>query len=122
MKKVFYTTLLLALCLSSEGQAETRQQLTIGQQQVDKFVTELCFDHDAVTLTYAEGGSETVADMEQVEITLSYGSTGIDHATVSSRKDTSDKVFSLDGQYVGTAQSKLSKGVYIMNGKKKIIK
>jgi hypothetical protein len=45
---------------------------------------------------------------------------GISNVTVD--KASTGKIYNINGQFVGTSKEALSKGVYIVNGKKVVIK
>lgn len=45
---------------------------------------------------------------------------GIEHITVKKDTEGNGKIYSIDGRYLGTDKTKLSKGLYIINGKKVI--
>ncbi len=52
----------------------------------------------------------------------SAGTTGIQNITASSVTVTDNKIYSIDGRYLGTEKGNLGKGLYIMNGKKFVVK
>jgi hypothetical protein len=118
MKKVYF--FLLGALLSTVAMADNKQTLTIDGAQVSKTVREITFDGDNVTLSYANGTDET-QDMSLVKLSFAYITTGISNIETSN-KVLAGKVFNLNGQLVGTSTQNLSKGIYIVNGKKVIIK
>ena len=118
MKKVYF--MLLGVLLSTAAMADNKQTVTIGGSQVSKTVKEITFDGDNVTLSYADGTDET-QDMSLVKLSFAYITTGISNIETSS-KVLAGKVFNLNGQLVGTSTQNLNKGIYIVNGKKVIIK
>lgn len=59
--------------------------------------------------------------MSLVNIALTYTATGIENVEASEKK-TDGRVYSISGQYVGNTVEGLSKGVYVVNGKKIVIK
>lgn len=119
MNKFYF--LLLAGLLSVNAFAENKQTVTIGGQAVGKTVKEITFDGDNVILSYSDNTSDT-KDMSLVSLAFTYdGTTGIDQVETT-KKALQGKVFNLNGQYVGTSTEGLAKGVYIVNGKKVIIK
>ncbi len=102
--------------------ADSTQTVTVGGQTVSGFVTELTFKGDYVTLDFAGGASRT-EDMSEVNIALVYdnSTTGIkDFAADGNVKD--NRVYTVSGQYAGNSVDGLKKGVYIVNGKKIIVK
>ena len=106
--------------MSTAAMADNKQTVTIGGSQVSKTVKEITFDGDNVKLTYVDGTDET-QDMSLVKLSFAYITTGISNIETSN-KVLAGKVFNLNGQLVGTSTQNLNKGIYIVNGKKVIIK
>ena len=106
--------------MSTAAMADNKQTVTIDGSQVSKTVKEITFDGDNVKLTYVDGTDET-QDMSLVTLAFEYTATGISNIETSN-KVLAGKVFNLNGQLVGTSTQNLSKGIYIVNGKKVIIK
>ena len=106
--------------MSTAAMADNKQTVTIGGSQVGTTVKEITFDGDNVTLSYADGTDETL-DMSLVKLSFAYNTTGISNIETSN-KVLAGKVFNLNGQLVGTSTQNLNKGIYIVNGKKVIIK
>lgn len=100
--------------------ADNKQTVKVDGQVVDKTIAEITFDGDNVTLSYTDNSSDTM-DMSLVSLSFVYGeSTGI-HQVDQLKEALQGKVFNLNGQFVGNSVEGLSKGVYIVNGKKVII-
>ena len=118
MKKAYL--LLLAGMLSTAVFAGNKQTVTIEGQVIEKTISEITFDGDNVVLHYADNTSAT-EDMSLVTLSFSYTTTGISQVE-GIKKALQGKVYNLQGQYVGSSLQGLSKGVYIINGKKVIIK
>lgn len=118
MKKAYL--LLLAGMLSTAVFAGSKQTVKIDGQVIDKTVSEITFDGDNVVLHYADNTSAT-EDMSRVTLSFSYTTTGISQVE-GIKKALQGKVYNLQGQFVGSSLQGLSKGVYIINGKKVIIK
>lgn len=119
MKKTYL--LLLAGMFASVVFANNKQTVKIDGNVSDKTVTEITFDGDNVTLSYADNSSET-KDMSLVSFSFSYDSTTGINKIEEVKKSLQGKVFNLNGQLVGNSLDGLSKGIYIVNGKKVIIK
>ena len=119
MKKTYL--LLLAGMFASVIFANNKQTVKIDGVVSDKTVTEITFDGDNVTLSYADNSSET-KDMSLVFLSFSYDSTTGINKIEEVKKSLQGKVFNLNGQLVGNSLEGLSKGIYIVNGKKVIIK
>ena len=118
MKKAYL--LLLTGMLSTAVFAGNKQTVTIGGQVIEKTISEITFDGDNVVLHYADNSSDQ-ADMSLVTLSFSYTTTGISQVE-GIKKALQGKVYNLQGQCVGSSLQGLSKGVYIINGKKVIIK
>ena len=118
MKKAYL--LLLAGMLSTAVFAGNKQTVTIEGQVIEKTISEITFDGDNVVLHYADNTSDQ-ADMSLVTLSFSYTTTGISQVE-GIKKALQGKVYNLQGQCVGSSLQGLSKGVYIINGKKVIIK
>ena len=111
----------MAVLLSANVMADNKQTVTINGQTVEKTVTEITFDGDKVTLLYSDNSSQS-EDMSLVQLAFSYGdATGITKLETI-KEALQGKVYNLNGQLVGTSVEGLAKGVYIVNGKKVIIK
>lgn len=118
MKKAYL--LLLAGMLSTAVFAGNKQTVKIDGQVIEKTISEITFDGDNVVLHYADNSSDQ-ADMSLVTLSFSYTTTGISQVE-GIKKALQGKVYNLQGQCVGSSLQGLSKGVYIINGKKVIIK
>ncbi len=118
MKKAYL--LLLAGMLSTAVFADSKQTVKIDGQVIEKTISEITFDGDNVVLHYADNSSGQ-ADMSLVTLSFSYTTTGIS-LVEDIKKALQGKVYNLQGQCVGSSLQGLSKGVYIINGKKVIIK
>ena len=119
MKKAYL--LLLAGMLSAAVFAGSKQTVKIDGQVIDKTVTEITFDGDNVVLQYSDNTSDN-GDMSLVTLSFSYSTTTGISQVEDIKKALQGKVYNLQGQYVGSSLQGLSKGVYIINGKKVIIK
>lgn len=119
MKKAYL--LLLAGMLSTAVFAGSKQTVKIDGQVIDKTVTEITFDGDNVVLQYSDNTSDQ-ADMSLVTLSFSYSTTTGISQVEGIKQALQGKVYNLQGQCVGSSLQGLSKGVYIINGKKVIIK
>lgn len=118
MKKAYL--LLLAGILSTAVFAGSKQTVKIDGLLIEKTVSEITFDGDNVVLQYADNTSD-IGDMSSVTLSFTYQTTGISQVE-GIKQALQGKVYNLQGQYVGSSLQGLSKGVYIINGKKVIIK
>lgn len=120
-RKTFLCMFLMALLSGGTMYAETEQAVIINGTEIDKFVSNLTFNGNNVTLQFDDNTSLT-EDMSKVSISLSYeNTTGITNITSMDNSGKS-KVYNLNGQYMGKDANALNKGVYIINGKKTVIK
>ena len=119
MKKVYL--LLLAGMLSTAVFAGNKQTVRIAGQVIEKTVSEITFDGDNVVLYYADNRSDT-ENMSLVTLSFSYSTTTGISQVEGIKQALQGKVYNLQGQCVGSSLQGLSKGVYIINGKKVIIK
>lgn len=111
----------LALCLCTNGMAEAEQTLTINGVKVQKTVSGMTFSGDDVTLQYEDDSMPETVDMSLVNIIFSYTPAAIEGLRTQ-ESGTVTKVYSLSGQYVGDTLEGLSKGIYVVDGKKVVIK
>lgn len=105
------------LCLSVAAMADDVQKIDVSK------VSKITFEGDNVVITYNNGTVTTTADMATVVLDFS-SATGIEERVVLLEKEgLEDKaVYNLNGQQVGNSAARLAKGVYIINGKKVIVK
>ncbi len=101
--------------------AENKQTVSIGGETTDKTVSRLTFVDSLVTLVFTDGTQQT-ADMESVSIDLSYDDDASGVSEIKTDGRNADRVYSIGGQYLGNSVDKLRKGIYIVGGKKLIIK
>ena len=119
MNKFYF--LLMAGLLATSAYADNKQTVTIDGSVVGKTVKEITFDGDNVILSYSDNTPDT-KDMSLVTLAFTYDTgTGINQVETA-QKALQGKVYNLNGQLVGTSTEGLAKGVYIVNGKKVIIK
>lgn len=118
MKKTILLSTLMLLSLTALADNEAKQTVKINGETIDKTVSKITFDGDNVVLTFADQTSQT-ADMEQVSISFFYQTNGVEVLkTISPNTLEGKKIFNLQGQIV----NQVSKGVYIVDGKKIIIR
>ena len=85
-------------------------------------IQKITFNGDNIVITYTNGQQDT-KDMEEVTITFE-GVSGIEERLAITRKAglEGQAVYNLKGQLVGNSAAQLSKGIYIIGGKKVVIK
>lgn len=122
MKRKALSAFLLALLSGSVAFADTEQTVTVNGTPLSDFVTELTFSGDNVTMTFDNGSSQT-EDMSLVNITFNYTDTGTGITEIETENPNKvNRVYTISGQYVGTSTEGLPQGMYIVNGKKVIVK
>lgn len=94
-----------------------------GQKIDASKVKQITFRGNEVTIKYNDGTPDQTVDMETVTIDFS-NVTGIDERIAISKKEGLEgkPVYNLKGQLVGNSVARLPKGIYIIGGKKLIIK
>lgn len=114
--------LLPAMLSGSVACADTGQTVRVNGSVIDKFVTELTFSGDNVTMIFSDGTQ--TEDMSLVTIDLTYTDDTTTGVYEFENKNTQDnlRVYNLNGQYVGNSLEGLAKGVYVVNGKKVVKK
>lgn len=102
--------------------AEGRQTVTVNGVKVEKRVEKITFVGGNATLSYADG-SEQTEEMGMLNLSFTYSqATGISRPSVAEARPTVSRVYNLNGQYMGASLSGLPKGIYIVNGRKVIVK
>lgn len=120
MKKLITLLAVLATTFCS-AMADNTQTVVVDGTTVGKNVTRLTFSGDNVVMTFADNSTQT-ADMSLVSISFTYSpATAID-GIEQENKNIVKKVYNLNGQYVGNTTEGLAKGLYIVNGKKMVIR
>lgn len=115
---MLFTACLLAV--SASAMADDVQKINASE------LSKITFDGDNVILHYKDGSTaDATFDMETIVIDFSsVPPTAIDERTAITEKAGLEgkQVFNLNGQLVGSSAARLAKGVYIVDGKKVIVK
>ncbi len=115
MKKLLLLS--MALCLTMGIQADDPQKVDASK------VKKITFNGDQMTIEYADGSTSTTVDMETVIIDFSNTSGIEERVTIARQYGFEGKnVYRLNGQLVGKSMANLTSGVYIIDGKKILIK
>ena len=117
MKKVLFMACLL--CCTAAAMADDAQKVNASE------LSKVTFDGNKVILHYKNGTTANIEDMETVTIDFSSApATSIDERTaITTQAGLEGKqVYNLNGQLVGNSAARLTKGVYIIDGKKVIVK
>ena len=113
MKKLFLMS--LALCLSLGAMAD-------GEKIDGSKLSSITFEGDKVVLHYKNGTTST-AEMEAVTIDMSSATSIEERVAITEKAGIEGKnVYNLKGQLVGTSAARLEKGIYIIEGKKIVIR
>lgn len=113
MKKLLLIT--MALCLSLGAMAD-------GEKIDVSTLSKVTFEGNQVVLHYKDGTTSMV-DMATVTIDLSSATSIEDRLAITEKAGIEGKnIYNLKGQLVGTSAARLEKGIYIVGGKKVVIK
>ncbi len=86
-------------------------------------LAKITFNGNQIVLHYKNGTQQTVDDMETVIVDMSSATSIEERIAVSEKAGLEGKaVYNMAGQLVGNSTAQLTKGIYIINGKKVIIK
>ena len=102
--------------------AKGEQTITINGLTIGKSAKKITFSGEKAMITYADGSKQT-ENMGLIQLSFTYSTNGgIKNIETTGQKLVDTRVYNLNGQYVGTTLNGLSKGVYIVNGKKVVVK
>ena len=102
--------------------AKGEQTITINGLTIGKSAKKITFSGEKAMIVYADGSKQT-ENMGLIQLTFTYSTNGgIKNIETTGQKLVDTRVYNLNGQYVGTTLNGLSKGVYIVNGKKVVVK
>ena len=113
------TVVMTLLCLMAW--ADNNQTVVVGGTVADKYASQLTFDGHNVTITFEDGTVQT-ADMASVSISLSYDDASSGITQIIPAEENVSRVYSVSGQYMGNSVEAMPKGLYIVNGKKVVIR
>ena len=117
--------LILVIILSaswSGSWAKGKQTITINGLTIGKSAKKITFSGEKAMIVYADGSKQT-ENMGLIQLSFTYSTNGgIKNIETTGQKLVDTRVYNLNGQYVGTTLNGLSKGVYIVNGKKVVVK
>ena len=102
--------------------AKGEQTITINGLTIGKSAKKITFSGEKAMIVYADGSKQT-ENMGLIQFSFTYSTNGgIKKIETADQKLVDNRVYNLNGQYVGTTLNGLSKGVYIVNGKKVVVK
>lgn len=119
-KKILLLAAVLLFTSAPAALADTQQTVSVGGSVVAKFVTDITFSGDNVTLLYADN-TQDVADLAEVSIDLTYQEATAIKENIATGSGDGGNFYNLSGQPVGENPEGLSKGVYMRGGKKYVI-
>lgn len=117
LKKIVLATLLSVWALPAWSNAKT--EITVSGTVQMRELASMEFDGDNVVLTYTDGQIQKV-DMSTVSVKFLYDDTALEVIVVDGAG--SGLIYNLNGQCMGTNQEDLPHGIYIINGKKVVIR
>lgn len=111
------------LLWASAALADNEALVTLNGSEAKSGLTSITFNGDEATMLFADN-TQLSASMENFEVNFTYDTTptaivAVGEATIATAPT---KVFALDGRYIGATTKSLAKGVYIVNGKKTVVK
>ena len=117
MKKILWTGSLLLLC--TVAFAGNEPKTTLDGSKIQK----ITFDGDKMNVKYNDGTADAVFDLADVIITFS-NATSIQERVAIARNAGLEgkKIYTLKGVYMGKSVANLQPGLYIVDGKKILIK
>ena len=102
--------------------AKGKQTITSNGLTIGKSAKKITFSGEKAMITYADGSKQT-ENMGLIQLSFTHSTNGgIKKIETADQKSVDNRVYNLNGQYVGTTLNGLSKGVYIVNGKKVVVK
>ncbi|EFV03642.1 hypothetical protein [Segatella salivae] len=102
--------------------AKGEQTITINGLTIGKSAKKITFSGEKAMIVYADGSKQT-ENMGLIQFSFTYSTNGgIKKIETAGQKLVDTRVYNINGQYVGTTLNGLSKGVYIVNGKKVVVK
>ncbi|WP_455532251.1 subtilase [Segatella salivae] len=102
--------------------AKGEQTITINGLTIGKSAKKITFSGEKAMIVYADGSKQT-ENIGLIQLSFTYSTNGgIKKIETADQKLVDTRVYNLNGQYVGTTLNGLSKGVYIANGKKVVVK
>lgn len=105
--------------LATTAAAQTEQTVKVGTSTLSGFVTDVVLNGNNVVLKMENQGAKTYS-LLSTHIDLKYDETGI--STVEAERPTAPEIYDLQGRRVHTDVDALPRGIYIVDGKKRIVR
>ena len=117
MKKILWTGSLLLLC--TVAFADNKPKTTLDGSKIQK----ITFDGDNMNVKYNDGTADTTFDLAEVVITFSNAMSIQERVTIARNAGLEGKkIYTLKGVYMGKSVARLQPGLYVIDGKKILIK
>ena len=117
MKKILWAGSLLLLCNFTF--ADDGSKTTIDGKKVQK----ITFNGDKMTIKYNDGTADATFDLADIVITFSNASSIEERISIARNAGLEGKkIYTLKGEYVGNSVARLQPGLYVIDGKKILIK
>ena len=117
MKKILWTGSLLLLC--TVAFADNEPKTTLDGSKIQK----ITFDDDKMKVKYNDGTADTTFDLAEVVITFSNAMSIQERVSIARNAGLEGKkIYTLKGVYMGKSVANLQPGLYIVEGKKILIK
>lgn len=122
MKQLRLTLVIILSACWIGSWAKGEQTITINGLTIGKSAKKITFSGEKAMITYVDGSKQT-ENMGLIQLSFTYSTNGgIKKIETTGQKLIDTRVYNLNGQYVATTLNGLSKGVYIVNGKKVVVK
>ena len=116
---LIFSCLLLSLGVMADGGDQT---VTVGGSTVNKTVKQITFNGDDVVLHFSDNSTQAASMDEEVKIAFKLSTTYLESINAQLSTFNSQRIYNLRGQYMGESLDDVSAGVYIVNGKKVVVK
>lgn len=117
MKKILWAGSLLLLC--TVAFAGNEPKTTLDGSKIQK----ITFNGDEMNVKYNDGTADATFDMAEVVITFSNAMSIQERVTIARNAGLEGKkIYTLKGVYMGKSVANLQPGLYIVDGKKILIK
>ena len=109
--------------MTANAWADNVQTVTINGTTQSQTVKRITFNGDDIVLVFADDSQQTV-DLTAVKINFVYDDV-VNHVSFNADAPTVKEqtgVYNLNGQFMGDTRETLPKGIYIVDGRKEVVK
>ena len=110
----------IMLCGASYAHAESKVVTTVNGTPENRELVRITFDGDNAILSFADNTTET-ADMSLVSVSLNHDDSSALDAIIADPEKPAG-LYNLRGERVADTPEGLTKGIYIVNGQKMLVK